>query len=422
MGKEIKEEQENNKEDINKTKEEIKETEKDLDELKKVEAEDLEEPHKKKTPLILKILSILLILEAVLSVPVIVLIIIAMASSPLELADSLGATTFAIAIILLLSVLVSGVLGAIFGINLLRNKRRNARRNSEILMVTTIISLLCSLMLDGLSLDLLYYFIWLVILIVIATYIDPALSEERKVQRKLRSMETREEVEEGTLGRDASGKGYIRLDFFNIFWIFVVACVFGVIIETIFHAVVYGGYQDRAGMIYGPFSPIYGFGAVLMTVALNRFYKKNILLVFLLSALIGGAFEYAVSWFLQFAFGIVAWDYTGTFLSIDGRTNGMFMFFWGLLGCVWIKFLLPYVLKLVNLIPWNWRYTITAICATLMIIDGVLTLAAYDSWYKRQAGVPPSNALEEFCDTYYDDDFMTERFQTMSIDPSQSTR
>ncbi len=69
-----------------------------------------------------------------------------------------------------------------------------------------------------------------------------------------------------------------------------------------------------------------------MTVALNRFHDKNVVLVFLVSAVIGGAFEYLTSWFMQFAFGIVAWDYSGTFLSIDGRTNGMFMAMWGASG------------------------------------------------------------------------------------------
>ena len=136
-----------------------------------------------------------------------------------------------------------------------------------------------------------------------------------------------------------------------------------------------GHYQDRAGLLFGPFSPIYGFGAVLMTVALNRFHDKNVVLIFLVSAVIGGAFEYLTSWFMQFAFGIVAWDYSGTFLSIDGRTNGMFMAMWGVLGVVWIK-LLPAAgcSKLVNLIPWNWRYAVTTVCAALMIVDGAMTL------------------------------------------------
>ena len=46
-------------------------------------------------------------------------------------------------------------------------------------------------------------------------------------------------------------------------------CVLGLMIETAYHFLVVnpGHYQDRAGLLFGPFSPIYGFGAVLMTVA-----------------------------------------------------------------------------------------------------------------------------------------------------------
>ena len=119
---------------------------------------------------------------------------------------------------------------------------------------------------------------------------------------------------------------------------------------------------------------------------------------------------------MQFAFGIVAWDYTGTFLSIDGRTNGMFMAMWGCLGVVWIKLLLPWMLKLVNLIPWNLRYTVTTVCAALMIVDCAMTLIALDCWYQREAGDDMGqSALVEFFDTHFDNAYMQERFQSMSI-------
>jgi len=372
--------------------------------------------------LFLKILAVVLIAAAVFSVPTMVLIIVAVAMEPSQLENELGATTFIIVIVLQVALLASAIVGALFGISLLRNRLHNARRITDLLIIITIISMLCELMLAGISLALLSFFVRLTILIVIATYIDPTLSEERKVQRALRKMETRDESERGTLGRDETGRGYIKLDFNNILWIFVICCFIGVIIETIYHFAMTQSYMNRTGMLYGPFSPIYGFGAVLMTLALNRFYKKSIIVIFLLSALIGGAFEYLVSWFMEFAFGIVAWDYTGTFHSIDGRANGMYMCFWGLLGCLWIKFCLPLVLKLVNLIPWNLRYTATTVCAALMIANGTLTLAAFDSWFQRQAGMEPSSALVEFCDDFYGDEFMEERFQTMTIDPSRSTR
>ena len=237
-------------------------------------------------------------------------------------------------------------------------------------------------------------------------------------------MQTREEAEDGTLGLDKTGRGYIELDFFNLFWIFVIASVAGVVIESIYHVLVvdFGHYEDRAGLLWGPFSPIYGFGAVLMTLALNRFHNAPIPVVFLVSAVIGGAFEYFVSWFMEYAFGAIAWDYTGTFLNINGRTNFMFMCMWGVLGVVWVKLALPALLHTVNLIPWRWHYSITALCAALMIFDGAMTLVALDCWYARLAGAAPDNALEQFCAEQFDNQWMENRFESMSIHPDAAHR
>nr|WP_244902558.1 putative ABC transporter permease [Raoultibacter timonensis] len=315
------------------------------------------------------------------------------------------------------------VLFIVLGARLLRNKRRGARQTAEALIVLTILIVLCDMMLFGLNEDDIFYAVVLVVLIALSSYVDPSLAEERELQRKLRLMEDRSQAELGDqAGRDLSGKGFITLNFFNVFWIFVVCCVLGLILETIYHFMLFGGYEDRAGLLFGPFSPIYGFGAVLMTVALNRFHDKPIILIFLVSAVIGGAFEYLTSWFMQFAFGIVAWDYTGSWLSIDGRTNGMFMIMWGILGVAWIKLLLPQMLKVVNLIPWNWRYAVTTVAAALMIVDGAMTLMSLDCWYEREAGRTPDTPIEQFFADHFDNSFMEHRFQSMSIDPDNATR
>ena len=382
-------------------------------------------PDRKKLPLALKIYGILLIVGALISLPVFALVIAGMVLGMQELTAQLDVNTYVIFGIYLVANAVSAVTELVFGINLLRNKRRFARQVCEVLIAINVGIFLCELMLSGTDIaSALGYLVRFGILIAAMVYLDPSLSEERALQRKLRDMETRERAEDGTLGLDETGKGYIQLDFCNLFWIFVVCCVLGLVIETVYHFVVVdpGHYQNRTGMLYGPFSPIYGFGAVLMTIALNRFHKAPLIVVFLVSAVIGGAFEYLVSWFLQFAFGIVAWDYTGTFLSIDGRTNGMFMAMWGVLGCVWVKLLLPRMLKLVNLIPWNWRYSLTTVCAVLMLVNGFMTLASLDCWYQREDGKQPQNALEQFCAEHYDNQFMQDHFQSMSINPDNSTR
>ena len=43
-------------------------------------------------------------------------------------------------------------------------------------------------------------------------------------------------------------QGYLKIDYFTLFWLFVAGSVFGLVVETVFHAIVYGGYESRAGL------------------------------------------------------------------------------------------------------------------------------------------------------------------------------
>ena len=392
----------------------------------------------KEVPLIVKVYGLLCLIDGIATLPMVVIFaaMVARAISTDPSLISIGTDPTLPVILTVLSVVitvVNAIALIIFGRALMKSRRRNAARISYALIAASVVQLIISIMLQGIGTHLIAPIIQLVILIALSVTVDPSLIQERRVKRELEDLEDREAAARGMLGRDLEGKGYIELNFFNLFWVFVVCCILGLIIEVIYHMVVVepGVYQDRAGMLFGPFSPIYGFGAVLMTVALNRFYKANPIIIFVVSAIIGGLFEAAVSVFMQVGFGAVAWDYTGmTIFGIPdpvaiifgGRTATPFMLMWGGLGFVWIKFCLPWLLKLINLIPWSLRYSLTTICAVLMLVNGVMTLEALDCWFERLSGVAASSPVEEFYAEHFDNAYMEHRFESMTITPEDSGR
>lgn len=338
--------------------------------------------------------------------------------------DRFGVSTIVVTFIQLVVLGLLAITFAVFGVLLFRNHRRWAAVVIYAAYILLVAGALCSLMLFGAAPRLLVYVAAFVVLVAFQVYLDPSLRQERELQHKLHDSEIRQEQEEGVLGRDLSGHGYMALNFFNLFWLFVVASIVGDAMESVVHVLIVdpGHWQDRAGLLFGPFSPIYGCGAILMTLFLNRFYKSNVVLIFFVSAIIGGAFEYFTSVFMQYAYGAVAWDYTGQWLSIGGRTCGWAMGCWGLLGVIWIKLLLPWLIKLINAIPWNLRYGITTVAAVLMAVDIVMSLQAYDCWYERLSNDPIVTPIQHFYAQYFDNSFMSNRFQSMTIDPGTAVR
>lgn len=381
-----------------------------------------------KLPVPLRILSILLMATGVLGIVAGIVALLPLIDSNFleEMLEAITTTTAVVIGIAAACSFVSTVLSFFVGLRLIRGKRGAASALINVNIAVTMVSLVCELMLYGIDLLLLFNFVQLAAQVALSAYLNPSLTNESNLQSGLRKLDTEVHAEQGTLGLADPGEGYIRLDFFNLFWTFMVGSVVGLVVEIIFHMVVVdpGVYQDRAGLLWGPFSPIYGVGAVLMTIALNRFKDRNIVFIFVVCTIIGGGFEFFVSWFMEMAFGASAWDYSDQFLGdlFGGRTCLLFASMFGILGTVWIKLLLPIFLRLFNLIPWQWRFGVTLVCAVLMLVNSVMTLQALDNWGARQAGHVPVAGIEQFYAENFDDDYMANRFQSMTIDPDRSVR
>lgn len=113
----------------------------------------------------------------------------------------------------------------IFGLDLIKNQRRNAAACPHILIAFTVVELLVDVMLQGIGPFLLRPAIQLGILVALSATVDPTLRQERELQRRLQEMLDRDAAAEGMLGRDETGEGYIKLNYFNLFWVFFVcAC------------------------------------------------------------------------------------------------------------------------------------------------------------------------------------------------------
>ncbi len=334
--------------------------------------------------------------------------------------------------------LVVMFLDAFISLKLGKSLRRSVHRGAAVwsrrLMWIQLLDLSLSFMLMGFSWTFAFTFVKIAALVIFSIVLDPTIAAEKHIKHEAERAQDLDAAKHGMLGRDLSGKGYLRVDFYNLFWTFFVCCILGLILEVIWHMTVVepGKYQDRAGLLIGPFSPIYGFGAVLVTLALNRLYNKNPLITFVIAGLVGGGFEWATAFFMEASFGITAWNYsTYTYFGLmpdpvavftGGRTATMFLAIWGLLGLVWVKFVLPIMLKGINVIPWDFRWGLTAIVAVFMIADGLLTLGSLDCWYERASGLAPSTPVESFFAAYCDDEFMEKRFQSMEMNVDGSTR
>ena len=203
--------------------------------------------------------------------------------------------------------------------------------------------------------------------------------------------------------------------FDKLVWVFLVTSFLGALIEMVFCRVTSGRWMSRSGVLYGSFSFVWGLGAVVLTITLQRIADKPDRRIFLAGFVIGGAYEYLCSVFTELVFGTVFWDYSKMPLNIGGRTNVLYCIFWGLLAVAWIKVLYPPMSKGIEKIPALLGKVVTWVIIFFLACDGLLTAAAMLRYTDRQNNPEPKNVAEAFLDDTYDDDWMEHHWPNMVV-------
>ena len=173
---------------------------------------------------------------------------------------------------------------------------------------------------------------------------------------------------------------------YRILAYFAIYSVLGYVLETLFALVMYGKLESRQGFLYGPVCPIYGLGAVVMIVALQKF-KKNGYTLFLGGFLVGSAVEYIISIIGEIFLNVRWWDYSDKFLNINGRICFLYSLYWGAVGLYLMKSLNPNIDKMINYfrskINIKFARISVVILTILLFIDCIVSAYAVELFLSR---------------------------------------
>ena len=101
------------------------------------------------------------------------------------------------------------------------------------------------------------------------------------------------------------------------FLLFIIYAVIGWCMEVICKLIQYKKFVDR-GFLIGPYCPIYGVGALLITFFLNKYVQDPVVL-FVMAVVVCGILEYLTSYFMEKIYHARWWDYSSKKFNINGR-------------------------------------------------------------------------------------------------------
>lgn len=159
---------------------------------------------------------------------------------------------------------------------------------------------------------------------------------------------------------------------YELAFFFVIYAVLGWCLEVCFCTVDTGTLVNR-GFLNGPVCPIYGFGMVIVLVALTPL-SDSLPALFVGGALLTSALELAAGWALKKLFHTSWWDYSDVPFNLGGYICLKFSLAWGAAVVAVMRLLQPAVAGLVACVPHALGVVLLAAAGVLFACDLAVTV------------------------------------------------
>lgn len=160
----------------------------------------------------------------------------------------------------------------------------------------------------------------------------------------------------------------------QLLWLFFIYSFLGWVTEVFLKYLQYHRFINR-GFLIGPYCPIYGAGAVLITVGgeMLTSFERSWAMSFLIAFVLCGLLEYATSYILEKYFHARWWDYSPKPMNLHGRVWIGNLILFGLGGVAIAEILNPRFLALASRIdPFFFTAVLTAV-AVLFLADVLMS-------------------------------------------------
>ncbi|MBQ9064539.1 MAG: hypothetical protein IJ123_03740 [Blautia sp.] len=160
----------------------------------------------------------------------------------------------------------------------------------------------------------------------------------------------------------------------NIILLFFIYAFAGWCMEVILKYRQYHRFINR-GFLNGPLCPIYGCGAVLITVVIGNLagVESGIVMTFTLSFVICGVVEYFTGLILEKIFHARWWDYSQKPMNLHGRVWIGNLLLFGVAGVGIMHILNPVLYKFLGLFTVKTRAVVSGILLAVLAVDFVVS-------------------------------------------------